>query len=591
MLLGDAAFAATRQARVLVLHSTRQDSELALLADRDLPRLLTSRLPRTIDYYAEYMDTARIANPKHDAALRDFLYRKYRYQHLDLVIAMQDAAWQFVRRYGDAVFPGTPVVFSSSGPKVARRRNSTGVISKVNLRGTLDLALALQPEVTRVFVISGASNRDKVYEHLARAQLRSFEPRVTLTYLTGLPRAELERRVATLPERSIIYYLLFYQDGTGENLNPLDFLDRLTAVANRPTYSWVDSTINHGVVGGRMEEQSALVQAVANSSIRVLQGKRPSTIPISTIDVYAAQLDWRQLQRWHISDLRVPPGTRVSYRQPGSSNGDRRFPFTVVLPLSVVFLIAVGVTMVAQRRHRRHAQNDWLGSEAFRIDERMRDLAWRMLKATEDERSRIARELHDDISQQAAVLMIDLERAIHFVGKRSSEAMKLVRAALTHAKSLSKSVHDLSYELHPGHLRVVGLVGALAQLQRDLSRPGVVITVSAENVAPTLPDDVALCLFRVVQEGMHNAIKHSGARNIRVQVSGGNDVLLLTITDDGRGFDVRAASGKGLGLIGMRERVGAVGGTLQIVSQRGAGTRLDVGVPLPAPQASIMRAS
>jgi two-component system sensor histidine kinase UhpB len=187
--------------------------------------------------------------------------------------------------------------------------------------------------------------------------------------------------------------------------------------------------------------------------------------------------------------------------------------------------------------------------------------------------------------------MIDLERAIHFVGKRSSEAMKLVRAALTRAKSLSKSVHDLSYELHPGHLRVVGLVGALAQLQRDLSRPGVVITVSAENVAPTLPDDVALCLFRVVQEGMHNAIKHSGARNIRVQVSGGNDVLLLTITDDGRGFDVRAASGKGLGLIGMRERAGAVGGTLEVVSRQGAGTRLDVAVPVAASQTSIMHAS
>jgi hypothetical protein len=85
-----------------------------------------------------------------------------------------------------------------------------------------------------------------------------------LTYLAGLPRAELERRVATLPEASIVYYLLFYQDRTGENQNPMEFLARLTALANRPTYSWTDSTIDHGVVGGRLENQSSLIQAVAN---------------------------------------------------------------------------------------------------------------------------------------------------------------------------------------------------------------------------------------------------------------------------------------------------------------------------------------
>jgi len=349
--------------------------------------------------------------------------------------------------------------------------------------------------------------------------------------------------------------------------------------------------MNHGVVGGRLQDQSSLIRAVADRSVRVLRGERASTIPISTIDVTVAQLDWRQLQRWHISDVRVPAGTRVSYRQPGSSNDGGRYWFTVVLPLSVLFLTALGATMVAQRRHRRSARNDRLGSKAFRIDDRTRDVGWRLLKAQEEERSRIARELHDDISQQAAALTIDLERAIDFARRRRSEARKLVRAALAHAKSLSKSVHDLSYKLHPEHLRVVGLVGSLAQLQRDFARPGLVIKVSVENVAPTLSDDVELCLFRVVQEGLHNAIKHSSARNISVQLSGDNGVLLLVMTDDGRGFDVDAASGKGLGLIAMSERVGAVGGTLEIVSRQGAGTRLDVAVPVAAPRASSMRAS
>jgi signal transduction histidine kinase len=98
---------------------------------------------------------------------------------------------------------------------------------------------------------------------------------------------------------------------------------------------------------------------------------------------------------------------------------------------------------------------------------------------------------------------------------------------------------------------------------------------------PALPDDIALCLFRVAQEGLHNAIKHSGARNIGVRLSGDNEHVMLTVTDDGCGFDVGAATGKGLGLLSMTERVGAVRGTLHVVSGQDVGTRVEVSVPLP----------
>jgi signal transduction histidine kinase len=591
MLLGGRASAATHQTRVLVLHSTRQDTQLALLADRDLPRILTNRLGRPVDYYAEYMDAARIPDAQHQRALRDFLYRKYRGQSFDLVIAMEDAAWQFVRTHGDKLFPGTPIVFTSTDRNVQRRRNATGVISRVDLSTTLDLALKLQPEVSRVFVVSGASSRDKFYENLARTQLRSFERRVTFTYLAGLRRADLERRVAKLPERSIVYYLLVYQDGNGENLNPLDFLDRLTALANRPTYSWVDSTMNHGVVGGRLRDQSALVQAVAEKSVRVLRGERPNVIPVSTNDLNVAQLDWRQLQRWHISESLVPSGTRISYRQPEPSNRDSGYSLATVLPVSLLIALVAG--LVIQRWRRRHAPSNGFGSviEAARIEARTRHLSRRLLEAQEAEWARIALELHDDISQQAALVAINLQRAMDSARGRQKRTRQLVREALLCAKSLSRSAHDLSHQLHPATLRLVGLVGALAQLQRDLSRPGVAITVSAENVAPTLPDDIALCLFRVAQEALHNAIKHSGSRNIKVHLTGGNEQLMLTIADDGRGFDVAVATGKGLGLLSMNERVDAVGGTLNVVSRQGAGTRLDVSVPFTAPQAATMYAS
>jgi len=234
-VFGTNVSAASDQPRVLVIHSTRQETQLPLIVDRDIPQVLSKRLAQTIDYYSEYLDPARMAGPQQERAFRDLLFTKYRHRRLDLVIAMQDVAWDFVRKYRSRLFPDTPVVFTSRNSNVSRPGNTTGVISEINLRPTLDMALTLQPDVRRVFVVTGASSRDRQYERLARLQLRAFEPRVTITYLAGLPRAELERRVAMLPDASIIYFLLFYQDGNGENENPLEFLTRMTALANRPT--------------------------------------------------------------------------------------------------------------------------------------------------------------------------------------------------------------------------------------------------------------------------------------------------------------------------------------------------------------------
>jgi signal transduction histidine kinase len=243
-------------------------------------------------------------------------------------------------------------------------------------------------------------------------------------------------------------------------------------------------------------------------------------------------------------------------------------------------LIAV---MAVWTHKRRKTQGDAHGNPfaQIRLEDRLRDLGRRLLKAQEEERSRIALELHDDVSQQAVALAIDLQR---ITDAPPATAQKIVREAQTRVKSLLKSVHDLSHRLHPANLRLVGLLGALGQLQRDLSRPGIMITVSSENVAAILPDDIALCLFRIAQEAMQNAIKHSGARNITVQLKGDKEAIALTVIDDGAGFDVDAAAGKGLGLISMHERAESVGGMLRVVSRKGAGTRLQVTVPFYAPR-------
>ena len=210
-------------------------------------------------------------------------------------------------------------------------------------------------------------------------------------------------------------------------------------------------------------------------------------------------------------------------------------------------------------------------------NEEIRDLAGRLITAQEQERSRIARELHDDIGQQIALLTIELA-LLSRAGQ--DEAVSLTGEASRRVQGLARSVHDLSHRLHPTRLRLLGLVSALEALRDEFSKSGIEIGFTHEDIPSKLPADVTLCLFRIVQEGLQNALKHSGAHQVLVYLSGGTGMLSLRILDDGLGFDVDLAFGKGLGLLSMHERLEAIGGSLEISSKAGVGTELKVTVPL-----------
>jgi len=150
-------------------------------------------------------------------------------------------------------------------------------------------------------------------------------------------------------------------------------------------------------------------------------------------------------------------------------------------------------------------------------------------------------------------------------------------------RHLSSVVHGLSTLLHPSKLEQLGLVAAVRGLCKELTQVhGLAIGFVDHPMPATIPDDSALCLYRIAQEALHNVIKHSGARHARVGLGVDEGGVSLRIADDGAGFDAVALGGKGgLGLVSMRERVLLVGGTIAIDSRPSAGTRIDVHVPLP----------
>jgi signal transduction histidine kinase len=236
----------------------------------------------------------------------------------------------------------------------------------------------------------------------------------------------------------------------------------------------------------------------------------------------------------------------------------------------------------------RASERELRGSQAklHTSYDRIRHLSRRLLGEQETERARIARELHDDINQQLAILSIELDRLRS--DQAQAEGTKRLSRALATTQGISTSVRELSHRLHPSRLQLIGLVASLDNLRRDLSPPDVPIAFRHHDVQADIDQGVALCLFRVAQEALANAARHSNARHIWVELTGAPSSIVLTIADDGKGFDVEGLPNAGLGLISMRERVESVGGTLTIATMPASGTRLTVTVPAPNPAAELV---
>jgi PAS domain S-box-containing protein len=213
-------------------------------------------------------------------------------------------------------------------------------------------------------------------------------------------------------------------------------------------------------------------------------------------------------------------------------------------------------------------------------EEDLRDLSRRLIHAQEEERTLLARELHDDISQRLAVLAIDVGRAeLAAADGEQAETMRGVREGLV---SLSEDVHSLAYQLHPSVLEELGLAEALrAECARRTRTGSPEVSVDLGPLPRAVGREAALCLFRVAQEALSNVARHAGAVRATVALRQVGAGLHLAVSDDGAGFDPeRAGKGMHLGLAGMRERVRLVHGTLDIESAPGRGTTVSAWVPV-----------
>jgi signal transduction histidine kinase len=217
--------------------------------------------------------------------------------------------------------------------------------------------------------------------------------------------------------------------------------------------------------------------------------------------------------------------------------------------------------------------------EGVRARQELKELSASLVSAQEEERRAISRELHDEVGQSLSALLMEAGNAAATVPQDSAEVRRHMEAIKRLAEASVNVIRNMTLLLRPSMLDDFGLVPALEWQARELSkRTGLRVQVAAEESAGELPDQHKTCIYRVVQEALHNCARHSQARSVKVVVRQEVSKIVLSVEDDGRGFDTGRV--RGLGLVGMAERVNHLGGAFHVDSHPGAGTTVAVELPL-----------
>jgi PAS domain S-box-containing protein len=228
-------------------------------------------------------------------------------------------------------------------------------------------------------------------------------------------------------------------------------------------------------------------------------------------------------------------------------------------------------------------------TEQKAAEETLASVGRRLIEAHEEERTWIGRELHDDINQRLALLAVELDRSKQRFPADVEIQYDIERAQHSVAE-ITKDVHQLSHRLHSSRLDYLGLAAAANGFCKEVAEQNrVEVQFRHTDVPPTLPKEISLCLFRVLQEALSNAVKHSGVRSFNVELHGLSNYIELTVRDSGRGFDQsQVMQTRGLGLVSMRERLQLINGEFSVQSKPGSGTTVRARAPFKADEYQAM---
>ena len=557
---------------VLILNEVGLSHALTDLMTQQIVTGVRSTAGHDVEFFAESLDLLDVDDKSALSEREDWLVEQYAGHKFEVVVAIGPDTIKFLANNARAFFSGVPIVICGSSLEQAGTSNLdsrfTGTWQKLEPGGTLEAALNLFPNTRHVFVVGGSSVYDRVKIAATKALLSSFQPKTEFSYLVDMEMGRLLEQLRNLPEKSIVLYISFFQDSVGNKfLNATKALPMIASAANAPVFGMSDTYLSHGIVGGDVMNFREQGKVTAQIVSELLDGEKPEDIPIKTL-ASTFMFDSGELKRWHVPESRLPYGSVVLFREP--SLWERTKWFWVFTLLIVLVLSALGAYLQYSQRQLKLAK------------EKERHLSSKLIVAAEQERRRIASELHDDFSQRLAVLSLGLENVDEATPASLADVHERLHQLVRSTSELSTDLHTLSHQLHSSTLESLGIVPAVAALCKEFTaNQGIRVDFTSTEIPRSVHPDTALCVFRIVQEGLRNLKRHSGAEQAKVDLKITGERLEVTMRDEGYGFDLQALhKNEGLGIRSMEERARSLGGEFEIQSEAGKGTTLTARLPL-----------
>ena len=588
--------AAAQPKRVLLLHSFGpQFAPWTFFAARFREELF-KQSPHKIDLYEASLEGSRFQQPEEQSPIVDYLVALFGERKLDVIVTIGAPAAFFVQKYRAQFFPSTPLVIGSPERRAIDYTkltpNDAPVAVALDFGKWIGSILEVLPDTTHIAWAVGGSPLERFWTEEFRRASQPFSGKVSFEYFNDLRFEEMLKRVSELPPRSAIFYVDLRVDAAGVPLDRDLVLPRLRQATKAPIFSYIDSYLGTGIVGGPMLSSDEVGRLMAEATIRILNGEKAGDLKIPPVLPGAAQFDWRELQYWKISESQLPPGSIIRFREP-SVWAQYRWQIALV---TAVILLQAGLIAALLHEHRRRQFAE------VQSRQRMTELAHVNRFATAGElTASIAHEINSPLGSilmnaETARAMLkssspdiaELKEVVEDIvrdDRRASEVIRRMKSLLTKAPFELKSLdfNDVVRE-------TLDFVSSLA-----VGRKVELTSSITQNALPILGDRIQLqqVILNLVVNGI-DAMKDTPAANriISVRTSHVGKFAELSVSDRGTGipedklkevfepFFTSKTEGMGMGLSIARTIIEAHRGQLSARNRDHGGASLKIKLPL-----------
>ena len=582
--------------RVLVLHSFGREFRPWSEYARSIKVELERRSPWPLDIQEHTLLTARFNGPGPEAPFVEYLASLYQSELPDIVLSVGAPAARFVQRYRSKLFPNTPMVLTVVEQRLVNRfdltDNDVVVAVRNDFLAAFENILQVLPDTKAIAVVIGASPLEKFWADEVKRELKPLEGRLAFTWYSDLSFDEILKRASALPPHTVLFWGLMSVDAAGIVHEGDIALRSLHAVANAPIFSYQEPFFGGSTVGGPMHSVAETSARTVSAAIRILGGEKPADIKYEPIGFAPPKYDWRELQRWGISESRLPPGSEVLFRE---------LPLWEIyhwqmLLIAAVILVQAGLIsgLLHERRLRQIAEVE--------SRQRLAELAHvNRYSAVGELTTSIAHELNQPLGSiltnaETAELMLkaaspdinEIRQILADIRRDDQRASEVIRRLRSVLKKTPFEIQDI--ELNDTVREAIGLVTAVADGRRIMLTYMPVLADLHVKGDPVQLQQVVLNLIINAMDAISDA--DTGKREVSVSTVRTGNQAEIRVADTGPGIDASDLAnvfnpffttkpqGMGMGLAIAKTIIEAHHGTIAATNQPAGGALFTIRLPI-----------